>query len=70
MAYPKTFKRKNSKDRIVHNDAEEALAVKDGFEQDPPEGPGGEIFSEHRTDPVDPRTGSRTQHPPAAKEKE
>ncbi len=73
-AYPKTLKRKDSEDWIVFNSDQEAQARKEGFTldsdppKDPPEGPGGDAkveFSEHRTDPIDPRTGSRTVHPEA-----
>ncbi len=65
--YPKTLKRKGSQDWIVTNADQEAQARKEGFSdppKDPPEGPGGD-FAEHRTDPIDPRTGSRTKHPDA-----
>ena len=70
--YPKTLRRKDSKDWIVFNSDQEDQARKEGFTldsdpKDPPEGPGGDAvtFSEHRTDPIDPRTGSRTVHPEA-----
>jgi hypothetical protein len=74
--YPKTFKRRESKDRIVHNPNEEQQAIADGYAlsdppKDPPEGPGGDAAqaavqaAQPHTDPIDPRTGSRSEHPNA-----
>jgi hypothetical protein len=78
MAYPKTFKKANTKDRIVHSQSEEIQAAKDGYTlakdpkdaNDPPEGPGGDAAAQVQanqphTDPIDPRTGSRSEHPDA-----